>query len=82
MADADVTPEVRLAVTVDAPAALAFEPTGMQYDLLPGDRVTVTITGAPDGVVEIHHSPDTLQVWEPPGGTLRAWDAAGDELVI
>ncbi len=73
---------VRLAVTVSEPAALAFEPTGMQYDLVPGDRITMTITGAPDGEVEIHHSPGTLQVWEPPGGRLRAWDKDGNELVI
>ncbi len=45
------------------PIAVAFEPTGMSFELAPGSWFTINASGAGQKDVEIIHSPEAISLW-------------------
>ena len=74
---------VRFDVTcgTDEPVTLTFEPTGMEYELARGDRITVGIRESPGRRIEIEYLPGRLVVWSDHTVT-EAWDAEGRPLPV
>lgn len=67
-----------LKATEGAPFKVMFEPTGMTYDLEPGDQVSADVVVPGSGTFEIISWPGGLSVWPP--GSVVTRDAAGNEL--
>jgi hypothetical protein len=70
---------------VAAPAtdlSVHFEPTGMTYELNPGDWFDVTISGPGSGLVEILHGPNSIVVGAWPDASTRVLASDGTELEV
>ncbi|MFG3405720.1 hypothetical protein [Streptomyces sp. NPDC048142] len=67
----------------DAPLTLQFEPSGMEYDLSPGEHMCVAWppVGDPGAVTgDIEYAPGLVTVSARGTGYVRAWNADGVEV--
>ncbi|MFE8936615.1 hypothetical protein ACFYNX_03835 [Streptomyces sp. NPDC007872] len=67
---------------VEAPLVVQFEPSGMEYDLDPGDHLDVEWPPVPDGEVagDVVYAPGMVTVAERGPGHSRAWNSDGVEV--
>ncbi|MEU7279472.1 hypothetical protein AB0A69_11925 [Streptomyces sp. NPDC045431] len=67
---------------VEAPLTVRFEPSGMEYELSPGEHVDVEWPPVAPGEIagDIEYGPGTVTIVERGRGFSRAWNAAGVEV--
>jgi hypothetical protein len=64
------------------PVTINFEPTGMSYELVPGDFLTVTIRGPGSGIVEVGYAPSTVIIGAWPEAETMVWGSDGRPLQV
>ncbi|MCX4800198.1 hypothetical protein OG594_00640 [Streptomyces sp. NBC_01214] len=66
------------------PLIVQFEPQGTEFELAPGDYLTVErpVPGKGGLLGGVTHEPDRLTLSEPEGGTARLWNSRGKELPV
>ncbi|MEU0369965.1 hypothetical protein ABZ070_06810 [Streptomyces sp. NPDC006283] len=67
---------------VDEPLTVQFEPSGMEYDLSPGEFMDVEWPPVAPGEIagDIDHGPGMVTVTARGSGYARAWNAEGVEV--
>lgn len=63
---------LRVGPYADTDISVSFEPSGIAYELAPGDWFSVALTGDGSGLVEIGHAPGVL--------IIGAWEEAHTEV--
>ncbi|MFD9725241.1 hypothetical protein [Streptomyces sp. NPDC059072] len=66
------------------PLTVQFEPQGTEFELAPGDHLTVEWPVRAEGRLlgGVTHEPDRLTLSEPSGGSARLWNSRGEELSV
>jgi hypothetical protein len=66
----------------DDSLTVAFEPTGMTYELAAGQSFSVVLKGTGTGLVEIGHTPDAISVGAWAGAETFVFTEDGTRLEI
>jgi hypothetical protein len=62
--------------------AVSFEPSGMMYELVAGDWLSVVIKGHGSGLVEIGHTPSALVIGAWAEADTEVWTSDGHRLEV